>query len=434
MSSNQNQSSPLKVEFLRIKDEPFRWSNSIEVVIVLEGSIQVAIADENRTLCTGGIEIFNINQVHRLSHTHEDHLVLLINIDAEFAKDHCSDLSKVWFAHEFGPGTYLGLERIKAITEDICTLITPVVIKQSELSFLTLMSIMESLLDLLITNFDVKRMFEGNPIKLQRIWKIYDYLFNNEGYTSKASLNEIAKMTDEYLNLDYLSSQFKLLIGDTLQNLLHYLRIEHAIKRLLTTNLSLVDISIDSGFSSPRYFYQKFNTIFPEGPKEFRYANKRKQDMIEHCREIIDPVFVLPRYEGLFQSQELITNELNKWINLDLFGNYDPRSNSVYMIETTDLIQCNLDNNLNRILRVHDLSPYQVFGFEEPFNFSLNKNIQSLTWFINQFIENNIDPVFIVRADSKGMSEQITAIQQLIENYALIYGAEHLKGWKIEIR
>ncbi|MFC9709066.1 hypothetical protein ACFTRD_12980 [Paenibacillus sp. NPDC056933] len=110
MSSYLTQNPPLKVQFLRIKDEPFRWSNSIEVVIVLEGSIHAAIADENRTLRVGGIEIFNINQVHRLLHTNEDNLVLLINIDAEFAKDHCSDLSKIWFAHEFGPGAYLGLE------------------------------------------------------------------------------------------------------------------------------------------------------------------------------------------------------------------------------------------------------------------------------------------------------------------------------------
>ncbi|MDR6724471.1 AraC-like DNA-binding protein [Paenibacillus amylolyticus] len=434
MSSNQNQSPPLKVGFLRIKDEPFRWSNSIEVVIVLEGSIQVAIADENRILSVGGLEIFNINQVHRLSHTHEENLVLLINIDAEFAKDHCSDLSKVWFAHEFGPGTYLGSERVKEITEAICTLITPVVNNQSELRFLTLLNIIKPLLDLLITNLDVKRMFEGNPIKLQRIWKIYDYLFNNQGYTNKASLNEIAEMTDEYLNLDYLSSQFKLLIGDTLQNLLHYLRIEHAIKRLLTTNLSLVDISVESGFSSPRYFYQKFNKIFPEGPKEFRHVNKKKQEMMEHCREIIDPAFVLPRHEGLFHSHEAVSNVPNKWINLDLFGYYDPRSTSVYMIGIADLIISNSDNNFNRILQVHDISSYQVFGFEEPFDFTFNKDVQSLTWFMNQFSDNDIHPAFIVGADSKLMSEQIAAIQRLIENYALIYGAEHLKGWKIEIR
>ncbi|MFC9709067.1 hypothetical protein ACFTRD_12985 [Paenibacillus sp. NPDC056933] len=42
-----------------------------------------------------------------------------------------------------------------------------------------------------------------------------------------------------------------------MQNLLHYLRIEHAIKLLLTTNLSLVEISIESGFSSPTIFLSK---------------------------------------------------------------------------------------------------------------------------------------------------------------------------------
>lgn len=127
----------------------------------------------------------------------------------------------------------------------------------------------EHMLDLLIMNFDAKRMFEGNSTKLQRIGKIYDYLFNNKGFINKASLNEIAQHTEEYLNLDYLSSQFKLLIGDTLQNLLHYLRIEHAIKQLLTTDSSLVEISMDSGYSSPRYFYQRFNRIYRKVRKPF---------------------------------------------------------------------------------------------------------------------------------------------------------------------
>lgn len=426
------QNSPLKVQFLRVRDEPFRWHNSIEVAIVLEGSIHIAIADESRKLEVGAIEIFNINQVHRLFQTNENNLVLQINIDAEFAKDYCSDISKIWFAHEFSPGTYLGLERIKEMNEAICTLISPIVNK-SEIRFLTLMNIIEQLLDLLITNFDVKRIFEGNPTKLQRMEKIYDYLFNSRVYTNKASLNEIAKITEEYLNLDYLSSQFKLLIGDTLQNLLHYLRIEHAIKLLLTTDLSLVEISIESGFSSPRYFYQKFNKIFPEGPKEFRKENKKKQEMIEYCREIIDPAFVLPRHSGLFYSHETIGSEQNKWINLDIFGPYDQNSTSPYLINTSELVKSNSHKYLKMILQVNNLSPYKVFGFEQSLN-SLNSDIKVLTLIINKFSENDIHPVFIVKASSKAISEQIKTIQQLLQNYTLIYGAEHLKGWRIEIR
>lgn len=426
------QNSPIKVQFLKVKDEPFRWHDSIEVVIVLEGSINVAIVDEKRKLGVGAIEIFNINQVHRLWKTNENNLVLQMNIDTEFAKDYFSDLPKVWFAHEFSPGTYLGLERTKEIIEAICTLITPIVNK-SVVPLLTLKNIIEQLLDLLIMNFDIKRNYEGNPIKLQRIGKIYDYLFNKRGFINKTSLNDIAKNTEEYLNLDYLSSQFKLLIGDTLQNLLHYLRIEHAIKQLLTTDISLVEISVESGFSSPRYFYQKFNNIFPEGPKEFRKQNKKKQEMKEHCGEIIDPALVLQKYCALFYSHETINSAQNRWINIDIFGPNVQKSTSPYLMKTSELVNGDSHKYLKMILQVNNLSPYKVFGFEETLD-SLNPDIKILTLIINKFRKNDIFPVFIVKTSSKAISEQITTIQRLLRNYTLTYGAEHLKGWRIELQ
>lgn len=426
------QNTPLKIQFFRVIDEPFRWDHSIEVVIVLEGSIHIAIADEERSLGKGKIEIFNINQVHRLFQTNENNLVLQINIDAEFAKDYCTDLSKVWFAHEFSPGTYLGSNRVKEINEAICRLISPV-LNKSEIRYLTLTNLTEKLLDLLITNFDVKRIFEGNPTKLQRMEKIYDYLFNFKGYTNKASLNEIIKATEEYLNVDYLSSQFKLLIGDTLQNLLHYLRIEHAIKLLLTTDLSLVDISNESGFSSPRYFYQKFNKIYPEGPKVFRRENKKKQEEIELCREIFDPTLVITVHNELFHSTESIFNEKNTRIQIELFKPYDQKSNSLYLIKASEFVKGNSDEYLKVILQANDSSPYKVFGFEESLN-SQKSNIALMTLIINKICKNDIHPVFIVRTSNKAISDQIATIQQLLHSYTLTYGAEHMKGWAIEIR
>ncbi|WP_340398289.1 AraC family transcriptional regulator [Paenibacillus sp. FSL H8-0079] len=426
-------SSPMNVQFLNVKDEAFRWHNSIEVVIVLEGCIHVAIADEQRTLDAGAIEIFNINQVHRLWQTDENNVVLQINIDAEFAKDYFPDLSYVWFAHEFSPGAYLGIERVEGIIDAICTLITPIVATR-EMPFLTLKNTVEPLLDLLIMNFDAKRMFEGNPTKLQRIGRIYDYLFNNRGFINKASLNEIAKHTEEYLNLDYLSSQFKLLIGDTLQNLLHYLRIEHAIKQLLTTDRSLVEISTESGFSSPRYFYLRFHKIFPEGPKVFREQHKKKQELKEHCREIIDPAFVLARHHELFEIPETIGGTLNKWIHIDIFGPHEQNSTSPYLIKVSELVKGDSHAYSKMILQVNNLSPNNVFGLEKTLDTANREDIQVLTWLINQFRENGISPVFLVRTSSNAISEQITTIQGLLQNYTLTYGAEHMKGWRIELQ
>ncbi|WP_340030362.1 AraC family transcriptional regulator [Paenibacillus sp. FSL K6-1122] len=426
-------SSPMNVQFLKFKDEPFRWHNSIEVVIILEGSIHVAIADEQRTLGAGTIEIFNINQVHRLWQTDENNVVLQINIDAAFAKEYYPDLSYVWFAHEFSPGAYLGLERAEGIIEAICMLITPIVTK-SEMPFLTLKNTVEQLLDLLIINFDAKRMFEGNPTKLQRIGRIYDYLFNNRGFINKASLNDIAKHTEEYLNLDYLSSQFKLLIGDTLQNLLHYLRIEHAIKQLLTTDRSLVEISIESGFSSPRYFYQRFNKIFPEGPKAFREQHKKKQEMKDHCREIIDPALVFARHRRLFEIPETINSELNKWIHIDIFGHDEQNSTSPYLIKLSELVKGDSHAYLKKILQENNVSPNNIFRFEETLDNANRDDFQVLTWLLNQFRENDILPVFIVRTSSNSILEQITTIQGLLQNYTLTYGAEYMKGWRIELQ
>ncbi|WP_145147898.1 helix-turn-helix domain-containing protein [Paenibacillus xylanexedens] len=426
-------SSPMNVEFLNVKDEPFRWHNSIEVVIVLEGSIHIAIADEQRTLGADAIEIFNINQVHRLWQTDENNVVLQINIDAEFAKAYFPDLSYVWFAHEFSPGACLGIERVEGVIKSICTLITPIVATR-EMPFLTLKNTAEQLLDLLIMNFDAKRMFEGNPTKLQRIGRIYDYLFNNTGFINKASLNDIAKHTEEYLNLDYLSSQFKLLIGDTLQNLLHYLRIEHAIKQLLTTDQSLLVISIESGFSSPRYFYQRFNKIFPEGPKAFREQHQKKQKMKEHCREIIDPALVLTSHRGLFEIPETVNSELNKRIHIDIFGPNEQYSTSLYLIKVSELVKGDSQAYLKMILQVNTLSPNNVFGFEETLDTANRDDFQVLTWMLNQFRENDISPVFIIGTSSNAISEQITTIQGLLQNYTLSYGAEHMKGWRIELQ
>ncbi|MGN7413006.1 AraC family transcriptional regulator [Paenibacillus sp. SAF-068] len=432
-TGNFTDSAPMNVQLLYVRDEPFRWHNSIEVVIVLEGSIHVAIADEQRTLGAGAIEIFNINQVHRLWQTDENNVILLINIDAEFAKGYCPDLSYVWFAHEFSPGAYLGIERVEGVIKAICTLITSIV-ATGEKPLLSIKNTVEHMLDLLIANFDAKRMFEGNSTKLQRIGRIYDYLFNHKGFINKASLNEISKHTEEYLNLDYLSSQFKLLIGDTLQNLLHYLRIEHAIKQLLTTDSSLAEISVESGYSSPRYFYQRFNKIYPEGPKAFREQHIKKREMKGHTRESIDPALVMARHHEVFRLSEKIENEQNKWIHIDLFGPAEQNSTSPSLIQISELIEGNSHTYLQMILHANNASPKVIFRFDETFHVAGRGDIQVLTGILNKFRENDISPVFVVRTSSQAISEQISTIQGLLQNYTLTYGAEYMKGWRIELQ
>ncbi|QYK62234.1 hypothetical protein KAI37_02564 [Paenibacillus sp. S25] len=102
-------------------------------------------------------------------------------------------------------------------------------------------------------------------------------------------------------------------------------------------------------------------------------------------------------------------------------------------MKTSELVNGDSHKYLKMILQVNNLSPYKVFGFEETLD-SLNPDIKILTLIINKFRKNDIFPVFIVKTSSKAISEQITTIQRLLRNYTLTYGAEHLKGWRIELQ
>ena len=63
---------------------------------------------------------------------------------------------------------------------------------------------------------------------------------------------------------------FKTLIGINFRKYLNDLRIEHARDLLLTTDLTVNEISEQSGFMSPSYFISVFKKTEDVTPNEFR--------------------------------------------------------------------------------------------------------------------------------------------------------------------
>lgn len=109
--------------------------------------------------------------------------------------------------------------------------------------------------------------------KGKRMQSIVEYI--DEHSSEKLLLADIAK----YLNLDlyYLSHFFKDCFGMSFQNYLLKIRCEHARQLLLLTELSLLDISISSGFSDPKYFNKGFVQQYGCTPKEYRRIFKNKK-------------------------------------------------------------------------------------------------------------------------------------------------------------
>lgn len=101
--------------------------------------------------------------------------------------------------------------------------------------------------------------------------RILDYIDQN--YKRKLLLSEIAAR--EGITLTHLSHFFKETLNMTFQNYLSERRFSHAVTLLETTDLSMLDISLASGFSDVRYLNQLCRKHYSCTPTAYRKARRR---------------------------------------------------------------------------------------------------------------------------------------------------------------
>ena len=113
---------------------------------------------------------------------------------------------------------------------------------------------------------------DWRPIRqrMERMMNITDYIDDN--FYRKLLLEEIAQRED--LSMPYLSHMFKDVLGMSFQDYLKKKRFEHARLLILSTNRSLLEISLESGFSDPRYLIKMFESEFGCTPREYRRQRK----------------------------------------------------------------------------------------------------------------------------------------------------------------
>ena len=68
---------------------PYHWHNTLEILQVLKGSVNIGIGDENLLLGENDIAIININEPHRITKTREDNEILFIQIEESFCGAFC---------------------------------------------------------------------------------------------------------------------------------------------------------------------------------------------------------------------------------------------------------------------------------------------------------------------------------------------------------
>ena len=87
-------------------------------------------------------------------------------------------------------------------------------------------------------------------------------------YHSNISLAEMARVFSFTPN--YCGRLFREMTGITFNDYLNNLRVKHACKLLLTSNLPIREIAFESGFNSLEYFYTTFKKFYGVTPAKYR--------------------------------------------------------------------------------------------------------------------------------------------------------------------
>ena len=276
---------PINIYLANIMEYPIHWQDSIEILFVLKGTIDVGIETEVYTLHEREIEIINANEVYSIKSDDKDNLVLILNIDPNFFERYYDDAKEVFFYTDSSEEGNQEGEKYHLLRKYISILLYEAVSKIDDYED----KIEENLLEMmyhLLNNFHYlfyeEESLKEDEVQLERYHRIIKYLSNN--YMNKVSLQEIAEK--EFLSSQYLSYKIKETFGHGFNDFLNQIRVEESTKLLLDTDKNISEISEEVGFSHVRYYNKHFKIHYNCTPMQYRKNNDFSEEDLEKMRRI----------------------------------------------------------------------------------------------------------------------------------------------------
>ncbi len=99
-------------------------------------------------------------------------------------------------------------------------------------------------------------------------------IFMENHITEKITLQDLSEVT--HLSIIQFSRVFKVVAGLTPMDYLNQLRVQKAVKLLISTNKTIIEVAMDVGFADSNYFSRIFKKYRAVTPREFRekYINR----------------------------------------------------------------------------------------------------------------------------------------------------------------
>lgn len=251
------------------------WHTSMELLYVLSGDVNININDKEYTLLEEDILLVNSNEIHEL--TADNCTMIVVQVNTSLFDKRLINESKLRF--ECNSSLYKDKNDFSNLKRIIAQLIKANAIK-GDTNEIIGMALSYSLLYELMSNFKADSTIinmDQTKSNLERLSRIINYI--KEHYREDLSLAELAEQ--EHLSVPYLSKFFTKNMNMNFLAYLNKLRMDTAVKELLSSDESIEAIAYNSGFPNPRSFVQLFKKGYNMLPSKYRNEFKEKNDLPE---------------------------------------------------------------------------------------------------------------------------------------------------------
>ena len=257
-----------------------------ELYYLISGGCTMLTGQTNYTLTPGTILIIPPNVPHKTTYRPDTTSErLTVEFSPEYISDIAEEFGTIWMDRFFyNSPIYLPQDSRSRIEHMFATLAEdtqPAVSQSLEDSIwppqedvfsdcVRKLHFQEILIELLRRNTRANYVTtEGIPISDIAVAEALRYIDAN--YSEPLTLEGIAELCQ--LNPSYFSSKFKAVNGVGFKEYLNNVRIIHAEKLLLETDMSITEIAMKCGYETSNYFGDAFRRINGCSPSQFRKMN-----------------------------------------------------------------------------------------------------------------------------------------------------------------
>ncbi|MDE6939857.1 MAG: AraC family transcriptional regulator, partial [Lachnospiraceae bacterium] len=258
---------PLKIFMHKIGFVAKHWHKSLELLMVLDGSIEITVDEETYSLKAEDIILINSNAIHEI-HS-ESATMIALQIDLSRVTQFDNNLDELVFDCNSATRNDTGI--FDGIRFTIATMIRENSHNARGAEYKNY-ALCYYLISELLTYFQIPatETVRSQQKYMVRLTRIINYI--QEHYAENFSLADLAEA--EGLSVPYLSNFFDKYMGIHFSAYYMNIKLEHAVSDLLSTNDSIESIAMRNGFTESHSFVRSFKKRYDMLPSAYRKEKK----------------------------------------------------------------------------------------------------------------------------------------------------------------